>query len=374
MARGKVFSNPYLSGDYGTLRYTAKKQCSSHIVPLPALAPKFLRPSARQASRCAATRTVFEHRIFDAATIDCVLQFIYTDDYVLPKGEGQEAADVEATVEEKASDMHQLAAHVLVHAAGDLYDIAALRDLAASKFVNGAQPLKENDRSIFLDLVARVVRHTMPTEDNALRKKVLQMALQQKEQLLQDQTFVELLFERNDLDDFVPQFICGAVTEFNDALVKQHELHQTDMDKTQLEVKNAQTARDEALQAKDKALADVTRLRTDRNNGRQQLSTKQRELEDIQKAHEKEVTKLRDNARQQQKDSDSKLKEARTQQSAAETRARSAQEILDKRLQGFARIPYCNKCKQSPFSYILDDVHTARCQSCNTRHNAIGEY
>lgn len=333
------------------------------------------------------------------------MQYIYTDDYTLPGSNSEAASGTEAPVspEEDENDMHQLAAHVYVHAAADLYDIPPLEALAATKFIAAAKPVKEKDRVEFLELVARVARHTMPSEQNVLRTKVLQMALQQKKLLLQDRTFVELLFERNDLDDFVPRFICGTVAGYEEAAIRTRAKYKTSMDNRKVELERAQTASEEAVHAKEIAVAEVATLRKDRDNTRQQLGDKQRELEtirtdrddirqqlnnrqreleNIRTAREQsnisrdnalaEVTTLRadrDETRRQLNNSNSQLRDVRNHLSAANTRARNAQDILDRRVQSFARIRHCRHCGDSPFEYTIDEEHNARCNECDTRHH-----
>ncbi|PPJ57231.1 hypothetical protein CBER1_02786 [Cercospora berteroae] len=384
MARDKTFSNTYLSADYTDLEIHCDGAIFFAHRAATCARSKVLEAECK-AGLTAEGKTIFEHQIFNADTIDCLLQYIYTDDYSLPKSNSEAASGTEAPAspEEDENDMHQLAAHVYVHAAADLYDIAPLKALTAAKFVSATKPVKENERMDFLDLVARIAKHTMPSEQNVLRTKVLQMALQQKKLLLQDRTFVELLFERNDLDDFVPLFVCGTVAGYEEAVSKMRAEYKTDMHSRKLELESVQTAREEAAHARDIALTEATTLRTDRDETRQKLSSKERELEMVRRTREQaiqdrdaaraEVTRLRtdlDGVRQRQEKDSSQLKDARSLLSSATARERRLQEMLDRRVQIFNRIRCCRHCDEEPFRYTLDEEHNARCRECNTRHYA----
>ncbi|KAM3422766.1 hypothetical protein BST61_g250 [Cercospora zeina] len=362
MARGKTFSNPYLAADYADLEIHCDGATFFAHRAAACARSKVLEAESKT-GLASEGKTVFEHQVFDAVTIDCLLQYIYTGGYKLPRADDQGAGDAGAPTsprDEEGCDIHELAAHVYVHAAADLYDIAPLKALAGTKFVDAAKSVKENDRSKFLDLVARIAKHTMPSEHNVLRTKVLQMASQQKKELLQDRKFVELLFQRNDLDDFVPRFICGTVTEYEDAAVRERTEHQREVKTTKAELGSVRTDRDEIRQ---KLRSEQRELENSRSTCEQALRTRDVALADLST-----LRMDRDNARQQLSNTESQLRDVRSQLSVANTRARGAQDLLEKRVQSFNRIRCCRHCGESPFDYSIDEDQNARCSECNTRH------
>ncbi|KAF2216267.1 hypothetical protein CERZMDRAFT_93563 [Cercospora zeae-maydis SCOH1-5] len=362
MARGKTFSNPYLAADYADLEIHCDGATFFAHRAAACARSKVLEAESK-AGLASEGKTVFEHQVFDAVTIDCLLQYIYTDGYKLPRADDQEAGEAGAPISvegEEGCDIYELAAHVYVYAAADLYDINPLKALAATKFIDAAKPVKENDKSSFLDLVARIAKHTMPGEESVLRTKVLKMALQQKKQLLQDEAFVELLFGRKDPDDFVPRCICGAIVEYEAAAIRERTGHQSEMETSKIELGSLQADRDEIRQ---KLSCEQRELKNFRSTCEQALRTRDAALAELAT-----LRKDHDTARQQLSDNELQLSDVRSQLSAANTRVRGAQIVLDKKIQSFDRIRSCRHCGESPFDYTIDEDQNARCSACSTRH------
>jgi len=296
---------------------------------------------------------VIEHNMFDALTLERMLQFMYTGDYTVnvtgAAVDGQVDADSQASNDYATSDeanpalppharrrtakqlfaetlrqepepapsvRYQIAAtdpaiaHVYVYAIAGYYSLADLKDLALQKY---SDPSIAIDVDQFADVVEAVYSCTWE-HDDGLRLETLNTALAQIEELMSSETFMQALAEASGLQDFAAQLLPKAVEQASNRGGQMEE------------IQHAMNAKEEELR---KAKEELTELDSRRLK---LIESVKKQNEDVKKQNE-EVSKANKEAQsvrtrlvtlelQVQQKSD-EAKTARTDLASAQQRVRT---------------------------------------------------
>ncbi|KAF7190274.1 Actin-binding protein IPP [Pseudocercospora fuligena] len=277
-------------------------------------------------------KQIVHHAFFDADTIERMLQFMYEQSYTAP--------DMPAEA---------LLVHVRVQAAGDLYELPELKNLAHSRFqdVAGMILVNQLDTQVFLIVAQETYRYAHAGYDG-LKEEVWAMSMNHARQLSEDDDFVVEMLASDTLRELAWAFVRGLPAVANAETDRVREEHATDVSALQAEI--------ERLKSR---VNDLEQHNTDCHGRIRDLMM---EVSGLKSLKARDTGNLENKARE--------LEEARINVGRLQKVLRAMEPDASQLVQ-YERIVRCRGCLAQPFFYRFyrrGRTWGVRCVRCRARH------